>query len=114
LISYLHVLIVLACLFVLLQFERLGFCSRDWKSLVPGGWLLCVPFFAVCCLLFLDLTLQGSGPAPALGPFGASWLGSYLVLFLVFTGFAMLGCYICNWIFGYIFLHCSLHRILLR
>jgi hypothetical protein len=36
-ISYLHVLVVLACLFVLLQFARLGFCSRDCKSLVLGG-----------------------------------------------------------------------------
>jgi hypothetical protein len=71
-ISYLHVLVVLACLFVLLQFARLGFCSRDCKSLVPGGGggLLLFPFFVVCCLLLLDSNLQGSSPTPALGPFG--------------------------------------------
>jgi hypothetical protein len=114
LISYLHVLVVLTCMFVLLQFARLGFCSRDWKSLVPGGWLLFVPFFVVCCLLLLDSTLQGSCPTHALGPFGAFWLGSYLVLFLVCPGFAMLGCCIRGCISGYIFLHFGLHRILLR
>jgi hypothetical protein len=114
LISYLHVLVVLACMFVLLQFARLGFCSRDWKSLVPRGWLLLTPFFIVCCLLLLDSTFQGSGPEPALGPFGTFWLGSYLMLFIVCPGFAMLGCCICGWISHYIFFHFGLHRILLR
>jgi hypothetical protein len=76
--------------------------------------LLLVHFFVVCYLLFLDSTLQGSGPVPALGPFGAFWLVSYLVFFLVCPGFAMLGCCICGWISGYIFLHFGLHRILLR
>jgi hypothetical protein len=31
LISYLHVVVVLACLFVFLQFARLGFCNSDWN-----------------------------------------------------------------------------------
>jgi hypothetical protein len=40
---------------------------RSW-----GGWLLLASFFVVCCLLLLDSTLQGTGPAPAVGPFSAS------------------------------------------
>jgi hypothetical protein len=43
LISYLHVVVVLAYLFVLLLFARLGFCNRVWNNIVPGGWLLCLP-----------------------------------------------------------------------
>jgi hypothetical protein len=72
LISYLHVVVVLACLFVLLQFAHLGFYNRAWNNIVPGGWLLLASFFVVCCLLLVDSTLQGCGPAPALGPFDAS------------------------------------------
>jgi hypothetical protein len=37
-----------------------------------GGWLLLASFFVVCCLLLLDSTLQGTGPAPTVGPFSAS------------------------------------------
>jgi hypothetical protein len=51
LISYLHVLIVLACLLMLLQFARLGFCSHDWKSLVPRGVVVACSFLR--CMLFI-------------------------------------------------------------
>jgi hypothetical protein len=84
------------------------------KRSFVGEWLLLAYFFTICFLLLLDSTLQGSGPAPALGPFGSSWFGSYLLLVLVCQGFAMLVCCICGWIYSCIFLHCSLHRILLR
>jgi hypothetical protein len=72
LISYLHVVVVLVCLFVLLQFGRLGFWNRDWNNIIHGGGLLLASFFVVCCLLLLDSTLQGTGPAPVVGPFSAS------------------------------------------
>jgi hypothetical protein len=39
---------------------------------ILGEWLFLASLFIVCCLLLLDATLQGSGPAPALGPFGSS------------------------------------------
>jgi hypothetical protein len=51
LISYLHVVVVLACLFVLLQFGRLGFCNRDWNNIVPGG--VVVACFFLGCMLFI-------------------------------------------------------------
>jgi hypothetical protein len=37
LISYLHVVVVLVCLLVLLQFARFGLCNSDWNcpSVVP-------------------------------------------------------------------------------
>jgi hypothetical protein len=55
-------------------------CSLHvWVSAIVIGtasflveWLLLAYFFVVCCLLLFDSTLQGSGPAPAVGPFGAS------------------------------------------
>jgi hypothetical protein len=37
-----------------------------------GECLLLASLFVVCCLLLLDATLQGFGPAPTLGPFGSS------------------------------------------
>jgi hypothetical protein len=51
LIFYSHVLIVLVCLFVLLQFARLGFCSRDWKSLILGEVVVACSFLH--CMLFI-------------------------------------------------------------
>jgi hypothetical protein len=51
LISYLHVLVVLACMFMLLQFARLGFCSHNWKSLIPGGVVVACSFLR--CMLFI-------------------------------------------------------------
>jgi hypothetical protein len=35
-------------------------------------WLLLASLFVGCCLLLFDSTLQGSGPATAVGPSGAS------------------------------------------
>jgi hypothetical protein len=71
LISYLHVVVVLACLCC---------CSLHvWGYVIAIGtasflveWLLLASFFAECYLLLFDSTLQGSGPTPAFGPFGAS------------------------------------------
>ena len=51
LISYLHVVVVLACLFVLLQFARLGFCNRDWNNIVPRG--VVASCFFLHCMLFI-------------------------------------------------------------
>jgi hypothetical protein len=51
LISYLPVVVVLVCLFVLLQFARLGFCNRDWNCDIPGG--LVVACFFVRWMLFI-------------------------------------------------------------
>jgi hypothetical protein len=50
-ISYLRVDVVLACLFVLLQFVRLGFCNRDWNCVIPGG--VVVACFFLRCMLFI-------------------------------------------------------------
>jgi len=36
------------------------------------GWLLLASLFVVCCLLLLDSSLHGWGPAVAVGPSGAS------------------------------------------
>jgi hypothetical protein len=68
-ISYLHVGIVLACVFMLLQFSRLGFFNRNWNNIVPGGvvaacfflrcmlfivaWFDFVACFFLCCMLFI-------------------------------------------------------------
>jgi hypothetical protein len=51
LISYLLVLVVLVCLFILLQFARLGFCNRDWNRDIPGG--LVVACFFVRWMIFI-------------------------------------------------------------
>jgi membrane-bound metal-dependent hydrolase YbcI (DUF457 family) len=62
---------------LLLAFHVVAVCI--WVSAIVigttsflGEWLLLSSFFVVCCLLLLDSTLQGSNPAPVLGPFGAS------------------------------------------
>jgi hypothetical protein len=72
LIYYLFVIVFIVFLFVLLQFARLGFCKRDWNCVIPMDWLLLASLFIVSCLLLFDSNLQGSGPAAAVGPFGAS------------------------------------------
>jgi hypothetical protein len=51
LISYFPIVVVLVCLFVLLQFARLGFCNRDWNYGIPGG--LFVACFFVRWMLFI-------------------------------------------------------------
>jgi hypothetical protein len=51
LMSYLAVVVVLVCLFVLLQFARLGFCNRNWNCVIPGA--LVVACFFVYCMLFI-------------------------------------------------------------
>jgi hypothetical protein len=72
LIYYFHVIFFLVCLFVLLQFARLGFCKRNWNCVIPMDWLFLAYLFIVSCLLLFDSNLQGSGPAATVGPFGAS------------------------------------------
>jgi hypothetical protein len=55
LISCLHVFVVIAFLFVLLQFGRLGFCNRDWKIIVPWPflWGVVVASFFLCYIMFI-------------------------------------------------------------
>jgi hypothetical protein len=72
LIYYLPVIVFIVSMFVLLQFARLGFCKRDWNCMIPMDWLLLASLFVVSCLLLFDSNLEGSGPAAAVGPFGAS------------------------------------------
>ena len=59
LISYLHVVVVLACLFVLLQFACLGFCNCDWNCVIPGG--VVVACFFLRCVLFLVVWFDFAG-----------------------------------------------------
>jgi hypothetical protein len=51
LMSYLAVVVVLVCLFVLLQFSRLGFFNRNWNCVIPGA--LVAACFFVRCMLFI-------------------------------------------------------------
>jgi hypothetical protein len=51
LIFYLHVVVVVAFLFMLLQFACLGFCNRDWNNIVPRG--VVVSFFFLHCMLLI-------------------------------------------------------------
>jgi hypothetical protein len=50
LISYFHVVVVLAYLFVLLQFGCLGFCNQNC-NIVFGGVVFASLF--LCCMLFI-------------------------------------------------------------
>jgi hypothetical protein len=72
LISYLHVVVVLACYSCCCSLHVWVSAIMIGTTSFMGEWLLLASLFVVCCLLLLDSTLQGSGLAPAVGPFGAS------------------------------------------
>jgi hypothetical protein len=59
LIFYLHVVIVLACMFVLLQFACMGFCNYNWNCAIPGG--VVVVCFFLRCMLFLVVWFDFAG-----------------------------------------------------